>query len=293
MNLQTLAIRTQVIDATRQFFRKQNFREVDTPVLLPSLPLEQNLYSFKTTWEQRHEDYYMSISPESTLKKLLAAGFGNCFALSKCFRNLENTGDTHYFEFTMLEYYELAKDYKDIASKTHKLINYICERIGKKEVKRVNFRLADLFRDFAAINLDEYLADPNFSEPDFNQTFLNKIEPQLPIDKLVIIFDYPTRLSPLALPIKDTPYSQRFEVYLRGVEIGNGNTESTMAPDILSAFYLEQKYRLDHQLPTHPIDTDFVNACRQLPACAGIGLGIDRIAMIMAGTTTISDVLWL
>lgn len=293
MDLQKLKIRAEVIDATRQFFKKQHFQEVDTPVLLPSLPLEQNLYSFKTKLDQRQTDLCLSISPESTLKKLLAAGLGNSFAISKCFRNLEDTGTIHHFEFTMLEWYELGKDYRDIASKTHKLINYIAQRIGHKKYKRVNYRLADLFRDYAATNLDRLLRSPHFSEPDFNQLFLNKIEPRLPTDSLVYIFDYPTRLSPLAKPIKGTPFSERFEVYLGGIEIGNGNTESTDSAAIKKSFEAEQAYRLAHQLPTHPIDNDFITACGQLPPCAGIGLGLDRLAMILSSAHTLTEVLWV
>ncbi len=293
MSLQTIITRQKIIDSTRQFFKKKHFQEVDIPLLSSSLPTEQNLYSFNTKIEENKDILYLQLSPESALKKLLAAGIGNCFCLAKCFRNLESTGIYHNYEFLMLEWYQTAVTYQEVASKTHKLINHINRGLGIKKVQRVNFTLKQLFQNFADINLDNYLAAPDFSEADFNQLFLNKIEPQLPKDKLVFIFDYPALLSPLATPIAATPYAQRFEVYLHGVEIGNGNTENINATTIKSAMEAEQAYRLKNKLPTHPIDYDFIAACGQLPPCSGIGLGIDRLAMILTHANTIKDTIWL
>ena len=289
MDLKKVIIRQKIIDSTRHYFQKEGYQELDPPTLHPALPIEQNLYSFKTKWSYKSEDLYMSVSPEIALKKALAAGIGNCFSISKCFRNLEDKGIYHNPEFTMLEWYTLSANYLQTAEKTANLINYIYEGIDKKIPDRVDYRLNQLFQKYAAINLDDYLVDPNFNEPDFNQLFLNYIEPHLEKDKLVFLFDYPQVLSPLATPILDTPYAQRFEVYLAGIEIGNGNTENTDSHSIQNAMESESARRLEHNLPTHPIDYDFIKACGQLPPCSGIGLGLDRLAMIISNSNSIQE----
>lgn len=289
MTLQNLIFRQQIIDSTRNFFKKKHYQEIDPPTLSTSLPLEQNLYSFKTIWEHNKANLYMSVSPEMYLKKCLRAGIGNCFTISKCFRDLESTGIYHNYEFTMLEWYTQASNYHQTANLTEKYINTISVGMGNKKIKRVNYKLKSLFKIYANLNLDEYLTSPGFNEPDFNQLFLNKIEPHIPANFLVFIFDYPTALSPLASPIIGTPYSERFEVYLSGVEIGNGNTENTNSDSIRKFMQVEHEYRQKHSLPTHPIDYDFIKACGQLPPCSGIGIGIDRLTMILSNTSTIAD----
>ena len=125
-------IKEYTVQLIRQFFLKKNFHEVEIPTLLPSLPLEPNLYSLKTYWHHRQKDFYLATSPESSLKKLISLGIGNCFAISKAFRDLENIGPTHNLEFSMLEWYEINKNYRHMAKTVQKLILRLHHGVQKK-----------------------------------------------------------------------------------------------------------------------------------------------------------------
>ncbi|MFA5828644.1 MAG: amino acid--tRNA ligase-related protein, partial [Candidatus Shapirobacteria bacterium] len=171
------------------------------------------------------------------------------------------------------------------------------------------FTLQQLFLKYANIDLSKNLTPKNIIkaakekgynttgittwEPLYTQIFINEIEPHLPTDKPVFIFDYPTQLSPLCLPCPDTPdFSQRFEFYIGGMEIGNAYTELTDGKIMKKNFIAESRFRNTHHLPNHPYDDRFVTAVSKLPSCAGIGLGVDRLSMLFANTPDISDVLY-
>jgi elongation factor P--beta-lysine ligase len=327
MNFQSHFIHEWTIQALRNFFINQNYHEVDTPTLLPYLPIEPNLYPLKTTWTQKNKTFYLPTSPESSLKKLITKGIGNCFTISKVFRDLEDIGATHNLEFSMLEWYEMNKNYKDIAKTTQKLILDVYHKILKKQHKKVtnlliyqnqtinlaspwySFTLQELFQKYANIDLSQNLtpekiiataASKGYNidnvttwEPLYTQIFINEIEMNLPQDKPVIIFDYPTQLSPLCLPCPKSPgFSQRFEFYIGGMEIGNAYSELNDSKILQKNFITETKFRQDNKLPVHPYDQDFITSCDQLPTCAGIGLGVDRLAMLFANTLNIEDILY-
>lgn len=272
---------SDLLKSTRQYFWEKDFDEVEIPYLNTSLPLEPNIYSFSTIWMHSQAKYYLPTSPEMALKKHLVDHQKNCFAISHCFRDLETEGPHHTKEFLMLEWYEIGKTYLDLMESVKKYIsNFI-------DIK------------FSKLTLPVDL--PN-NEPDFNQYFLNKIEPTLPKNEAVFITDYPAFLSPLAKigevddfsgalnvvthsqrmkNLSTKPISQRFELYINGIEIANGCTENRNSEQIKQSFEAENKYRLDHDLPTHPISADFIKNCSQIPPCAGLGLGIDRLLSII------------
>lgn len=279
---------SDLLKSIRQYFWKLNFVEVETPYLNSSLPLEPNLYSFKTTWTHQHQDFYLPCSPEFALKKFLATEKKNCFAISHCFRDLEAEGPDHTPEFLMLEYYEVDKNLNDLMLSLKKLINnYI-----------------DI--EFTTLTLPQKLPD---NEADFNQYFLNEIEPTLPRHGGVFITGYPAFLSPLAQKkyfdaaneangaqrskvirrdvstgnsFANQIYSaKRFELYINGLEIANGCTENTNSSSIIKAFNQEKDYRLHHQLPLHPIDVSFATNSAKLNLVSGLGLGINRFLKII------------
>lgn len=315
------------IQSLRNFFIDRNFHEIDTPTLLAKIPIEPNLYPLKTTWTQKNKTFYLPTSPESSLKKVIAKGVGDCFTISKVFRDLEDIGPTHNLEFSMLEWYEINKNYKDIAQTTQDLVLDVYHQILKKlNLTKTNilnyqdqqidlsspwysFTLQQLFKEYADIELSQNLtADKIIAtaklkgyntdgvttwEPLYTQIFINEIESKLPQDKPVIIFDYPTQLSPLCIPCPDSPgFSERFEFYIGGMEIGNAYTELTNSKILQQNFDTETKFRQENHLPLHPYDQDFVKACGQLPSCGGIGLGVDRLAMLFANTPNIEDILY-
>lgn len=280
---------SELLKSIRQYFWNLNFTEIEIPYLNSSLPLEPNLYSFKTIWSHKNQDYFLPTSPEFALKKNLATNRKNCFAISHCFRDLEDEGPDHTPEFLMLEWYEVDKNLDDLISSTKKFIKKYLD------IEFINFVLP--------INL------PN-NEPDFNQYFLNEVEANLPKDKAVFITGYPSFLSPLAKNFdaaneangaqrtkvirrdvstgnsftSQNLISERFELYINGTEIANGCTENTNSNSILKAFELEKKYRQQNNLPLHPVDTSFAFNSSNLGQISGIGLGIDRILKIINKT---------
>jgi lysyl-tRNA synthetase class 2 len=281
-----IIIRQNIISACRQFFLDHHFREITIPILNSSLPSEPNIYPFTTTHTRslgKNKKYFLATSPESSLKILISQGLGDCFAISPCFRNLENIGPYHLPEFLMLEWYEIGKNYLDIMTTTTNLLK--------------SFGLPTP----ETISLKKYFTTFPDNEPDFNQFFLNDIELHLPTNP-VFLTDYPAFLSPLAkstttadinfcLPADQAQYepcsnrtqktntkprrehkkkslpvplSERFELYINRIEIANGCTEN-LQPSI--------------KVPWG-----------QLPPCAGCGLGLDRLAMVLTASTNISQV---
>lgn len=318
--LQPYFIREEVIKSTRQFFFNQNFHEVITPSVNNAIPTEPNLYPFITKWNTFSEtrDLYLSASPERGLKIMLGKGIGNCFAIGKSFRNLEGAGSLHIPEFLMLEWYRENATYEKIIKDTQELI--VAINSSKKTItyqgRTINLdekweilSLVDLFKKYAGLNMEE-IVDENvlFKKAEkkgyslkgasfsslFDQILVNEIEPNLP-KMLFFLIDFPSRISPLCAIKKDKPYlSERFEFYMFGMEIANGNTENIDYKMVEDRFKKEQEYRQKNNREYSPIDTEFIEALKQMSdsgtTYAGIGLGIDRLAMIMADTALITDV---
>lgn len=320
--LQPLFIREVVIKAIRAYFDEKNFHEVITPILNTSLPLEPNLYSFATTWNYLDltESYYLPTSPESALKKLLAQGIGNCYAIGKSFRNNEAAGTQHNPEFLMLEWYRENATYQNIMDDVQALLHFVGQKIAAFDPttqQRVaaflepwqTLSLPTLFEKHVGVTLAAVLEDAQLQQLAktkgyqtngatwselFDQLFLNEIEPHLPKTPFFLT-DFPARTSPLCKQKPDAPWlADRFEVYLGGMELGNGNTENTDATHVFKVFEAEQAFRSAHNLPSHPIDPEFLDALQTLAnsnkSYAGIGLGVERLAMYCAGVSELQTV---
>ncbi len=283
---------SELLKTTRQYFWNKKFTEVEPIYLNESLPLEPNLYSFETIWRNLGTKYYLPTSPEFVLKRYLSQNKNDCFSISHCFRDLENSGPQHHPEFLMLEWYEVNKNLADIKQST---INYISQ-----------------FLDIEFVDLVLPTALPN-NEPDFNQYFLNEIEPTIPKDKAVFVTGYPSFLSPLASSVETneaasfrstdrraditrdastskmvaSDVSKRFELYINGIEIANACVENRDPEQIKSAFIKESEYRKKNNLPLHPYSQIFLDNISQLPPCSGIGLGLERLLMILDNKSNI------
>jgi len=250
-----------LLKTTRQYFWNLGFDEVEVPYLNSALPLEPNLYSFSTIWSHSQEKYYLPTSPEFALKNHLASTKKNCFAIAHCFRDLETEGPHHTKEFLMLEWYEIGKTYLELMKSVK---NYVSKFLN---LKFLNYSLPS--------NLPA-------NEPDFNQFFLNEVQPKLPSDG-VFVTGYPAFLSPLSKVSESNVFSarsDRFELYINGIEIANGCTENRDPNSILQSFKKEQTYRLKNHLPTHPYSEKFISDCSKIPPCAGVGLGLNRLLLI-------------
>ncbi len=297
----------QVLKAIREFFYRKNFHEVVVPILHTSLPLEPNIYAFQIG------KYFLPTSPEATLKKAIAKGIGNCFAIGSTFRNLEGSGKLHKPEFLMLEWYREDADYRKIMEECRDLILFLnqlrkggpCKANLAGEWRKLS--MVDLFKKYAKLELEEIIDDKKIItiaqkkryrvrdaswEQIFNQIFLNEIEPHLPQEPFFLI-DYPAKISPLCQPQKARPFeAERFELYMDGIEIANGNTENTDAEGILRSMKKEEKYRKRMGILSPPIDMEFIEALRKMKgrSYAGIGLGVERLAMVLEGVSDIDKI---
>ena len=330
-SIRPIIIREQVIKSVREFFTKKEFHEVVIPVFNSSLPLEQNIYSFKTTWVnlKGKKVFYLTTSPEAYLKKMIAKGIGNCFAIGHSFRNMESAGKIHNPEFLMLEWYRQDAAYEYIMREVKELILFCqkvilaSESVSASRIRRGSWTSQDdvllhewpvisleyLFKKYARLNLADIIDDKRLTkaakekgykiedktwEQIFNQIFLNEIEPHLSPKEPFFLIDYPAKISPLCAKRKDKPYlAQRFELYIAGIEIGNGNTENTDYKSVHKVFKVESEKRKKVGELSPPIDMEFIRALKKMQgkSYAGIGLGVDRLAMMLGGIKNIKQLL--
>lgn len=318
----------QLVDLIRDFFHQENFQEIITPILNSSLPSEANIYPFTTQWHQinREKTFFLSPSPESSLKKALASGVSNCFTIAHCFRNLENTSCLHRPEFLMLEWYRTRADYRQIMRDCQNLLIFLASHLKseKTAIKQADCQtdwpvlsLDQLFQKYLAIDLrslaeqkkiiklansKHYQTQGASWQTIFEQLFLNEILPHLSNKKLhssiFFLTDYPSKISPLCQPRQDqSALAERFELFIKQVEIVNGNTELTDAQLVKQHFQQELQYRQNNKLASPPIDQDFLQALKILAEknqtngqqIAGAGLGIERLVMTFLGLTDIAD----
>jgi len=308
-NLKPVFIREEIIKSIRAFFYAKNFHEVLVPVLNDTVPLEPNLHPFSTSWQTNDGDktLYLSMSPERGLKRMLGMGMGNCFALGKSFRNLESAGSQHIPEFLMLEWYRENADYLQIMKDAEELVMSVQNALLEKQLSTVTFphiwkqaSLQTLFEKYVGdykkiINDEQYLfqiaekkgykIEESSGREVFDQLFVNEIESKLPLEPFFLV-DFPSKISPLCKPQKDKSYLvERFELYINGVEIGNGNTEYTDEKVVRKSFEREKGSG-----EKQPVDEKFLKALKSMQnkSYAGIGLGVDRLAMLFAGVDDIS-----
>jgi lysyl-tRNA synthetase class 2 len=302
-------LRSRVIAAVRRWLDERGFLEVETPVLQP-------LYGgalarpFTTHFNALERDFYLRIATELYLKRLIVGGLEKVYELGKDFRN-EGLSHKHNPEFTMLEWYEAYADYNRIAEELEELVSFVAREVGYEgEVdfsppwKRI--ALNDAIREETGVDVLEHRdrdalvaaaagkgieLNPAETWPQLVDELLSKhVEPK--IVNPTFIMDYPVELSPFAKAHRSKPgLVERFEVFARGMEFGNAFTELN-DPDEQRARFEEQARQLaagDEE--TQPYDEDFVRALEQgMPPTGGIGIGIDRLVMILSGRTSIREV---
>jgi lysyl-tRNA synthetase, class II len=308
MNEETRAdfeLRSRMVAAIRRYLDSQGFLEVETPVLQPRYG-GAFAEPFVTHSNELDADLYLRIATELYLKRLIVGGLERVYELGKDFRN-ESVSYKHAPEFTMVEWYEAYADYEDTMRRIEELVETVArETIGGTKAtfrgqeidlaapwKRV--KLVDALeerglwtRDDAELRkrLDEKgvdtTADKTWADL-VDHALTNLVEPEL--IEPTILYDYPVELSPFARPTDDDPQIvERFEYFVGGTELGNAFTEIN-EPD-------EQAERFAGQAADgEPGDPDYVEALSYgMPPTGGLGLGIDRLAMVLAGRDNIRDV---
>ncbi|HJY98484.1 MAG TPA: EF-P lysine aminoacylase EpmA [Patescibacteria group bacterium] len=298
--LQRYLVREKVIDTIRSFFKEKGFKEVFTPTLVSVPSIEPNLEVFKTqlrTARGVKKDGYLVMSPEFSIKKLLAAGVGNCFEIARCFRNEEEVSRLHNPEFTMLEWYRVNADYTDIMNDFEDLflkivgrnkLNYQGESYDlSKPWERIS--VAEAFSKYAAKDVLKV------GDEDFYKIFFNEIEPALAEKKKpFFIYDYPVSQASLSRPKKEDPrFAERFEVFLAGIELGNCFSELTDAKEQKRRFEKDLGERKRAGKTVYPIDAELIAALKSgIPPVSGIAVGVDRLVMLAADAENISQTLF-
>lgn len=300
-------VRERVIRAIRSYFEKEGFHEIETPILIPHPPAESYLDVFETTLldrKRKPSKAYLSTSPEVPLKKLMVAGLGNCFAITKSFRNTETGSAIHNAEFTILEWYRVGAEYTDIMDECEKLFAHI-----GLSYRWERMTVASAFKQYANINFDEFFDHaPDIArnkgyrvesgttwEELYNQIFLNEVEPHLGQgETATILYEFPAALAALAKTKENDPrFAERFEVYAGGLELGDAYSELTDPVEQEARFIKELAQLKRLGKTTYDYDHDFINALNVgLPECSGIAVGVDRLVMLLAGTKNIANTLF-
>lgn len=322
-------VREKVTDTIRSFFKTLGFHEVSTPILVPVPSCEPNLEVFETqlrTSKGVKRRGYLIMSPEYSCKKLLAAGIGNLFEITKTFRNEEEVSTYHNPEFTMLEWYRINASYTEVMKDFEELFIAIINntqphtRLDRWEYQKEKYNITppwprisvvEAFRKYCGIQRTTLLSNKLFKhaaekkgyainsrtpwEQVFYQMFFNEIEPKLKAShKPVFIYDYPLSQAALARKKSDDPQiAERFEVFLAGIELGNCFSELTQAGEQRRRFIKEINERKVSGKTKFPIDIDLINALKAgIPDTAGIAVGVDRLVMLAQDTDQISDTLY-
>jgi len=312
--------RSKIIHEIRQFFNNKNFMEVETPTL-QTIYGGANARPFIThinTWDMK---MYLSISPETYLKRLLVGGFEKVFSICKNFRN-EDVDTSHNPEFTMLEIYQAYVDYNTMMDYLEQVYEKACLAInGTTEVKHVykgeevtiNFKapwrrlsMIDAIKQYANVDVSTMTENHmrNFLE-DNRITWEGKLTWGLGVQLIfeemveehliqpVHITDHPKESTPLCKTHRQDPrLIERFESFCMGMELSNAYSE--LNDPVLQRTLLEEQA---NQLragseESHPMDEDFVNAIEfGMPPAGGLGFGIDRMVIVLTGQTSIRDVI--
>jgi lysyl-tRNA synthetase class 2 len=288
---QALGMRAALIQSIRHFFIRQNFLEVETPLRIPSPAPEEHIEAIPS------DNWFLQTSPELCMKRLLAAGCPRIFQISKCFRAAER-GGKHLPEFTMLEWYVAQFDYSQLMDQCEAMLISTFKDMGHDQDiiwqnKKINLTspwerisVADAFSKYAPVSLQEALHQDNFDE-----ILVEYIEPRLGIGRPTFIHDYPVKLAALA-KLKDgnSNVAERFELYIGGLELANGFSELTDAREQRQRFEDASEERARKKWARYAMPEKFLQALQIMPESAGIALGIDRLAMILANTDKIDDV---
>jgi lysyl-tRNA synthetase class 2 len=306
-------LRARIVTAVRRFLDDEGFVEVETPVLQPRYG-GGFAEPFVTRSNVLDADLYLRIATELYLKRLIVGGLEKVYELGKDFRN-EGVSYKHNPEFTQVEWYEAYADYRDTMERMERLVEFVAtETLG---TTRVVFKghVVDLKAPWHRVRLVDELEQAGLWTRDFDELKARLAEKGLDVaqdktwaqlvDKAItayveprlieptILYDYPIELSPFARLTDDDPtITERFEFYVGGMELGNAFSELNDAEEQAERFSMQAEEGAGGNVEAEQGDPDYVEALGYgMPPTGGLGLGIDRLAMVLGGKDSIRDVI--
>ncbi len=307
MNPEFIRARSTVVKLVRRFFDERGYLEVQTPRLVGLPGQEPYLNPMWTEVEEADGMVHRTAlitSPEYALKRLLAAGFDKIYDLGPCFRNGEPWDGTHDPEFMMCEWYRKGIGIQELMNETEEMTRSILKDLPV--FRRMT--VAEAMKEYADVDLEPLLGnreaiaevcrahhqtvvDTDTWDDLFFKIFLSEVEPKLG-DVPTFLWCYPASMAALAQrDPDDMRYALRVELYVGNLELANGYVELADPIELRARFEEEQALRRSLGKDVWPIDERFMEAIPKMGQAAGIAFGVDRLAMLLAGTKSISDLM--
>jgi lysyl-tRNA synthetase class 2 len=305
-------VRSRTVATIRRILDEWGFVEVETPVLQPRYG-GAFARPFVTHYDALEEDRYLRIATELYLKRLIVGGLEKVYEIGKDFRN-EGVSFKHHPEFTMLEWYEAYADYRDTMERIEQLVSRAAQEVLGSTAVTFRGERIDLAAPWRRVRFTDALAEHGLwtrDEPELRRRLQERevdvshdptwaklvdhahsrfVEPSLV--QPTILYDYPIELSPFARTTDDDPtLVERFEYFAGGIELGNAFTEINDSQEQAERFAFQRVEREAGDVEAEEGDPDYVEALSYgMPPTGGIGLGIDRLAMLFTGSESIRDV---
>ena len=284
--------RTRIIDAIRRLYDDRGFLEVETSVL-QEIPGGGHARPFVTHHNALDRELYLRIALELHLKRLLVGGLERVYEIGRVFRN-EGLSPRHNPEFTMLESYEAYVDYNDVMRLVEDIFVAAAEAAGRPLVTSYQGEAVDLTPPYRRERMADLVLEHTGRQAagiELNDLFEDQVEPKLRQPTFVI--DYPIEISPLAQRCDYDPrFVERFELIVLGREYANAFTELTDPVDQRQRFEEQAAKRAAGDVEAHPMDEDFLRAVEYgMPPAGGLGMGIDRLVMLLTDQPAIRDVI--